>query len=1187
MKSLIAALAAALCASSAWATTYTWIGASGDGNWANTNNWTVATSEEDATPVVPDTYPVNADDSAVISSAATIFSDVSIGISSITTVADVTLGAKLTGGAVVKAGAGTLTLVGVVAPTTSFTIEAGSVVVNNSLDGISPTVDVDATDTTTITTKEVTDEETQVTSTYVTGWASKVGDLSYTNDDSVATLTTDYFGGKNAVYLNNTTLASTFSDRSKVQTVFAVAHLVSKPSSNTGAILYRKNSSNTFIGQRNKNNSYWSVMVASSTNPKNGTYFWQNGANDSNYKTSDEIITTTQFYNGSAIQDYIGGNNAATKIAIGELIGLSTYNLSASAENRVMGKRVESYLGNKWAISGMQTMPTEIPVTVAAGATLSLPLGSKYTLGANTVATVGDSAITFTHKAAMIGETVYATVEDAFDAYEEGDTITICESTTLALTKAYSAMTISLAEGVELTIEQMAPYKTTYDSEAGTLTCVREAATFVYVGPESYTETAANFKIGDAVANDVPGENDTVQFDTATSLYIGTTADMPYAAFILNADLTVTGAGSKYLRVNKYSGTGKLILAGDGNLAPRAACTISCPLEIADGTENDIYIATSASNGTTIKGKMTGAGTLRLTYWKNDSYGGNTFACDGSEFYGMIVERQPSSVNAHRNCTNFSNVDFSNATVDLTGSYSGKSNLAFSFSNANSVIKFGSINGIICTGSSGAFTGHATIEVGNLNKDDTVSGDWMPHSDRTPNIRKVGTGTFTTSATDAYAYILNGGTLVVKAGAEATKGEPTTELEGYTVISTPNYDTDGATLLSTTYTLQAPKTNVAKIGDIEYETLAAAVTAATNGATIAVITNVELAARVDIGKSLTIDMGNYTIKPTATCGNGSVFNITAGNVTLKGGTLDGTAITQTAEQAAAYQSECDLVTVRSGATVTIESGTYKVNTRTGACVYPFNGGKATITGGTYTNEATEGEKMVLNQADVADQLVFVSGGTFSKSPADGDNSGKCTTFVAAGYESKVNADGTWTVTMIPTGSGAKIGDKDYASVEEAVTNATKGATVVIDGTGAQITDKVLAKVNTVTIQATVAVAKNISVGDGYCFAPTTSTATEGATGNAVLVKVPEFKSEPDTSKLATKGEVSMVIKNAKPHCTYYVNGAADVNGTYTLQAEYPDNDGQFTDGTATITIYYGTNKPSQMNYQVGVKSVND
>ena len=198
------------------------------------------------------------------------------------------------------------------------------------------------------------------------------------------------------------------------------------------------------------------------------------------------------------------------------------------------------------------------------------------------------------------------------------------------------------------------------------------------------------------------------------------------------------------------------------------------------------------------------------------------------------------------------------------------------------------------------------------------------------------------------------------------------------------------------------KTYVATIGDTKYYTIAEAVAAADAETTVTVIADVTLAARVDIGKSITIDMGECTIKPTVTCGNGSVFNITAGDVTLTGGTLDGTAITDI---------ECDLVTVRSGATVTIASGTYKVNTATGACVYPFNGGKATITGGTFTNANTSGDGMVLNQADVETQLVFVSGGTFSADPAKGDMSatGVCTTFVAEGYESVANEDGTYTV----------------------------------------------------------------------------------------------------------------------------------------------------------------------------------
>ena len=152
-----------------------------------------------------------------------------------------------------------------------------------------------------------------------------------------------------------------------------------------------------------------------------------------------------------------------------------------------------------------------------------------------------------------------------------------------------------------------------------------------------------------------------------------------------------------------------------------------------------------------------------------------------------------------------------------------------------------------------------------------------------------------------------------------------------------------------------------------------------------------------------------------------------------------------------------------------------------------------------------------------------------------------------------------------------------------------GKTVVLDGTGAQITAAVITAVtnNSVTVQATVEIAKGTTVPDGYCFAPTSNKNAAGDSGNAVLVKAPETTNV-DTSALSSDNKVSMEFKNAKPCCTYYVMGATEVGGTYTEVATYTDRSGQFTDGKGKITVYFADgDAPSQSYFKAGVKSVND
>lgn len=227
-----------------------------------------------------------------------------------------------------------------------------------------------------------------------------------------------------------------------------------------------------------------------------------------------------------------------------------------------------------------------------------------------------------------------------------------------------------------------------------------------------------------------------------------------------------------------------------------------------------------------------------------------------------------------------------------------------------------------------------------------------------------------------------------------------------------------------------------------------AIAAAADGATVTLTDDITLEARIDIAaaeKSITLDLGGYTITPTATCGNGSAFNIVSGTVTIKNGTIDGTAITTI---------ECDPITVRSGAAVVCETLTISICSQTGACVYPFAGGQATIKSGTYTNTTTEAYPygsftLTLNQANVADQLIFVEGGSFTTDPAKGDDAQLCKSFLASGYVSTLNEEtGLYDVTeKTEPDRPSDIGDDDKSAydawaTEHGVTGETAASLAV-------------------------------------------------------------------------------------------------------------------------------------------------
>ena len=178
--------------------------------------------------------------------------------------------------------------------------------------------------------------------------------------------------------------------------------------------------------------------------------------------------------------------------------------------------------------------------------------------------------------------------------------------------------------------------------------------------------------------------------------------------------------------------------------------------------------------------------------------------------------------------------------------------------------------------------------------------------------------------------------------------------------------------------------------------------------------DITLAQRVEASFNGTIDLNGRTLTSTETCKNGSVFHVASGTLTIKNGSMIGVS-GPTGWTDELYKKECDAITVANGATVTLEDLSISICSRTGACVYVFDGGKAYITSGTYINDTTEFDAngttkaMLLNQADNKPQAIFVSGGTFKgENPANGDNSHNPSTFLAAGYKAE-GADNIWTV----------------------------------------------------------------------------------------------------------------------------------------------------------------------------------
>lgn len=209
---------------------------------------------------------------------------------------------------------------------------------------------------------------------------------------------------------------------------------------------------------------------------------------------------------------------------------------------------------------------------------------------------------------------------------------------------------------------------------------------------------------------------------------------------------------------------------------------------------------------------------------------------------------------------------------------------------------------------------------------------------------------------------------------------------------------------------------VAKIDETTYASLADAFTAATDGQTITVLTDIDLPSTIAVTKQVTLNLDGKTISNTSDLwvgGNWSFFSVQAnGNLTVTGdGTID------------AKENDCYTFDVRNGGILTIKDGTFTGNI---SCVYLYNKeniGVSTcnIEGGTFSikqlaDEQDDRYRFLLNCYDASyknNTVKFnVTGGSFVNfNPANNQAEGAETNFCAAGYEA-VQDGNVWTVQQI-------------------------------------------------------------------------------------------------------------------------------------------------------------------------------
>ena len=220
------------------------------------------------------------------------------------------------------------------------------------------------------------------------------------------------------------------------------------------------------------------------------------------------------------------------------------------------------------------------------------------------------------------------------------------------------------------------------------------------------------------------------------------------------------------------------------------------------------------------------------------------------------------------------------------------------------------------------------------------------------------------NSTQAYDVTFSGTNTVTGLTADSTTGSALYQAEATTITEssgkplTVKVEENGE--LKTVYKVKAEETSnaVAKIGENEYATLAAAIAAANNGETVKLLKNVTENVEIAKEKNLTLDLNGYTLNGGTEKGKPALSNL--GTITIQDTSADKTGTIKRDDKGTV--GETSYYVIRNKGTMTIESGTVINNSgyKQASSIGSMNGsslicngdcdegGTLTIKGGTFT-----------------------------------------------------------------------------------------------------------------------------------------------------------------------------------------------------------------------------------------------
>lgn len=416
---------------------------------------------------------------------------------------------------------------------------------------------------------------------------------------------------------------------------------------------------------------------------------------------------------------------------------------------------------------------------------------------------------------------------------------------------------------------------------------------------------------------------------------------------------------------------------------------------------------------------------------------------------------------------------------------------------------------------------NVTISGGTFNGVKAVS-EANPQGNSTPQVEMAITGgTFSGDiiATDVTNFV-SGGTFSTEVSADycAPGFEPLADGEGHYIVG--HY--------------------VALIGANKYETLAEAITAATDGQTVTILSNIELTAAVtvEIEKNITIDLNGFTVSGNKLTNKGTLV--------VKSSVEGGKMI---------RNANGSVITNNAGANLTIESGTLELlyDTKTAGTIN--NSGTLIISGGQF-NAINYAVRISGNSA-----VTTIAGGTFSSSSNNvvyiGD--GKCeiiygTLTSADGFDNVyLSSGGLKAPETITSNAVTTLSDEYSYTLAGALKAANAGETITLNK------DADISTAATSTKDVTLSLNGHKVLSTTTAITVTSGTLTINGEG---LVK--GAKANAQGSKFAFYPAVYANGGNIVINSGTYDDGGVDGNGFPTIYA----------DKTSTVTINNGTFKNS-------------